>query len=149
MRVVAAPGALSHLFASEREGRARPEHTYGGKHILDRAAAGKKKKLLGDKDAMESCPHISLYGKTLRSLGDFLPRLACLWLSPNTSFILMAQHVRACVCVCVPPDMSYSAPACPECIVSFVYKVGLGPNTHLHGRNNNMANVERTRDSVY
>lgn len=37
---------------------------------------------------MKSCPHISLlllYWKILRSLGDFLPSLACLWL-------------RVCVC---------------------------------------------------
>lgn len=98
MRVVVGPGALSHLFASEQEGGAHPEHTHAEANTF--WTAPQQEKLPGDKDTMESCPHISLYGKTLRSPGDFLPRLACLWLRPNTSFILMAQRVCVCVSVC-------------------------------------------------
>lgn len=61
--------------------------------------APEQEKLMGDKDTLKPCP--LLYGKIV---GDFLPRLACLWLR-----------------LCVPPDMSYCAPACPRmCVVIYL-----------------------------
>lgn len=63
--------------------------------------APEQEKLVGDKDTLKPCPKPLLYGKIV---GDFLPRLACLWLR-----------------LCVPPDMSYCAPACPRmCVVIYL-----------------------------
>lgn len=78
--------ALSHQFASQQEGTGhpKPSHTLRVEHLLDCAGTGTR--LLGDKDTLKSCTHISL------------PSLEWFWEVWVISY--PAWHVYSSECVC-------------------------------------------------